>query len=79
MDSFVPGFGAFPIGLLVKGIALLIIGLYLLFIFLAFIQVRALNRMVTITYGAESAITQSIFFIYLLLVASLFILALVIL
>ena len=68
MDS-IPSFGEFPIGLFVKGVVLLIIGLYLLFIFLAFIQVRALNRMVTITSGAESAIAQSIFFIYLLLVA----------
>ncbi len=79
MDNIFPGFGSFPIGLLVKGITLLAIGLYFLFIFLAFIQVRALNRMVTITRGAESTITQTIFFIYLLLVASLFVLALVIL
>lgn len=79
MDSMYPEIGILPLGLFVKGIALIAIGLYLLFIFLAFIQVRALNRMVTITSGAESAITQTIFFIYLLLVASLFVLALVIL
>lgn len=77
MDNLLPFTDSLP--LLAKGVLLLLILLYFLFIFLAFVQIKALNRIVTISAHGESALAQILALIYLLLVASLFLVALVIL
>ena len=79
MDNLLPYFSDFPISLLTKGVLLLIIALFLFFLFLAYVQIRALNRLVTISARGESSIVQIVALVYLLLVASLFLFALVIL
>ena len=77
MDSFFPITDSLP--LLLKAVVLFILILYFLFIFLAFVQIKALSRIVTISAHGESTLVQLIALIYLLLVAFLFLVGLVIL
>lgn len=67
------------IDLFFKVAVLIVIGIYLLFTLIALTQVRALNRLVRIESGKSSFIIQNLFLLYFFLVASLFLLALVIL
>lgn len=58
---------------------LLLLVLYLLFSLLMYLNVRKLNDFVLITYSRLDILIPSLFFLHLLLVTSLFFLALVIL
>ena len=76
MDNIVQ---IFSLSLLFKGLILILIALFLIFILQGYVQVRALDRMVKISSGKESAFIQIIATVYVVLVASLFLLALAIL
>jgi hypothetical protein len=62
-----------------KAVVLLLIALYFIFSTLIFLNVRRLNTFVSITYSYLSTIIPLLFLIHLLLVLSLFFIALVIL
>lgn len=79
MDDLFPILSSFPINFVSKLVVLFLVGIYLTFTFIAFVQIKALNRLVKIESGKSSFIIQNIFLIYLLLVISLFVLAIAIL
>jgi hypothetical protein len=72
-------FQLFSLSLVFKGLLLILIALFLIFNLQAYVQVRALDRMVKISSGKESAVVQILATFYVVLVASLFLLALAIL
>jgi membrane-bound metal-dependent hydrolase YbcI (DUF457 family) len=78
-DSMDNIFQLFSLSLVFKGLILILIALFLIFILQGYVQVRALDRMVKISSGKESALVQILATLYVVLIASLFLLALAIL
>lgn len=67
------------IELVMKIVVLFAIFLYVIFTFTAFVQVRALNKLVTIESDRSSDIVQFLFLVYFIAVLSLFVFAIAIL
>ena len=74
LDTFI-----LSIEFLAKILVLILIFLYVLFTIIAYSQVHALNRLIFIVPGSSSKAIQVVFAIYILLVISLFVAAIVIL
>ncbi len=68
-----------PLLLIGKILILIFIILYLVFCLVAFVQIRSLDKLVSVNAGNASKSVQSLFLFYLFLVVSLLLAALVIL
>ena len=51
MDDLFPILSSFPINFVSKLVVLFLVGIYLTFTFIAFVQIKALNRLVKIESG----------------------------
>lgn len=79
MTDITPFLNGSTASLIFKGILLLLIALYIIFVFMVFTHVRSLNRILIVQKTQGSPVLQSIAFVYLIVSISLFLLALVIL
>lgn len=69
----------FDLAFIVKLFFLLLIGMYSVFVFVVFTNIRSLNKLILVERAAGSKVVTTLTFVYLLLTVFLFILALVIL
>jgi hypothetical protein len=69
----------FDTAFIIKIFSLIFIGLYAIFVFIVFTNVRSLNKLILVERAAGSKVVVILTFIYLLLTIFLFILAIVIL
>lgn len=79
MSDFLTGLLHFNISMLVKIPLLLLIGLYIIFVFFMWNQVKSLNKLILIPHSSAQIILVFLAFVQLLIAISLFGIAVVIL
>ncbi len=79
MNNLFPFISDATLGLVFKGLLLVLLGLYSIFVMIIMTHVRSLNKIILIQKATGSPLIQTISIVYLFITISLFLLAVVIL